>query len=273
MMLRARRIAWLGLALCFATNLPAQPNTVRSLILKAESRYDDARRAEQSAAVRRNDPADMNRALTGYRQAEGVLETPIQEGLLAGANVPLGEEDEVRNRYASAAVLSSSISLDAVRMLLFLGRTATPDFGYFKITARESAVAVLDVDQRKGCVKESGAGPSFPGVWSEPPVPGEQAIALMVLGRLQLLDDDRRSARGCFQQVLKIDRENHDAAQFVHDLADDCSFCLSARAKAAVGASLSIGALLLEEKYPLGAPLTGIILNALNTLIPTMPSH
>jgi hypothetical protein len=151
--------------------------------MKSESVYDDGRRAEQSAAIHQNDPEELNRALNAYREAETVLETAVQEGLLAGSNAPVGVEDEVRYRYASAAVLSSSISLDAVRMLLFLGRSATDDFGYFKITAREGAVSVIDEEQMKGCVKESGLGPSFPKVWSESPAPGEQAIALMILGR------------------------------------------------------------------------------------------
>jgi hypothetical protein len=83
---------------------------------------------------------------------------------------------------------------------------------------------------------------------------------------LQLLDNDKRSARGCFLQVLRIDKENHEAAQLVRDL--DCNFCVSSGVKAAVGAGVSIGAFLLEEKYPLGAPITGIILNGLNSLVP-----
>ncbi len=196
----------------------------------------------------------------------------------------------LERRYASAAVLASSIGIDEARVLSFLGRAKNQEFNLALAGAGSNAIALLSDEDLKAsgaCAYPLWSNNEFRVdkvmFWTQAPVPGQKMLAYLNLGRMQLMWNELFPAKECFERVLTIDRSNLEALQNVAALTNildarkarkdvaSCDRCLTKDQKALINAGITIGAALLTSRYPRGAPIAGAILTYFNSHMPEKP--
>jgi tetratricopeptide (TPR) repeat protein len=226
-------------------------------------------------------------ALEAYRSAEAVLSRKQKR---------IGDLPDVLNgtslerRYASAAVLASSIALDEARVLGFLGRAKDKEFTLALAGAGSNAIAVLSDEDLKAsgsCASPLWSDNAFRVdrvfFWTQAPVVGQKMLAYLDLGRMQLMWNELFPAKECFERALTIDGSNLEALQNVSAITNildarkarkdvaSCERCLTKDQKALINAGITIGAALLTSRYPRGAPIAGAILMYFNSHVPEKP--
>jgi len=232
---------------------------------------------------------NVGHALDAYRSADAALSRTKPMG--PGDLPDLAQTTSLRKQYATAAILASSAALDEARALSFLARGKTDEYQLALVHASDNAIVVLESDDPKTVETCESLRRSLLGkdplssvfVWRQAPSQGDKLMAYLNLGRTQLMRDDLQRAKNCFQNALAIDRSNSEALANVSALSNilaaanaqtapsSCA-CLSPKQKALIAAGISIGAALLTERYPKGAPIAASVLLYINSILPEKDS-